>query len=373
MTTNWPEIRSRFPAIERCIYLNTAAGAPMSKYAADDARSYLDEMYSVGDRSWDEWLRRVEQIRAEVARFIGGSPEGVALLPNTSLGVNFAVAMLPPGEVLLLAEDFPSLTLPWLLQKFPPRFIQPDADGVVPLDRIEEAIGPETRYLAVSQVQFRTGFRIDLTALAQLGHRRGLRLVVDATQAMGVFPVDVDRDGIDVLVFSGYKWMTAGYGIAPLYLARPIREGHDLAAVGWRSARVPYDLVADRLDLSRNASALELGHPSFPGIFALGGALRMLREVGAQAIESRVHELTEYLHRRLDEAGVPIRSPRQREHRSGITMVGVADPPLVARRLKDRDVFVSARGKGLRVSTHFYNNHEDVDRMVTELSAIVGD
>ena len=370
---NWAEIRSRFPAIERCTYLNTAAGAPMSKYATDDARVYLDDMYAVGDLNWEDWLRRVEEVRGDTARFIGATPDEVALLSNTSMGMNLAARMLPPGEVLLVADDFPSLTLPFLQQKFLARFVAPEPDGVIPLSRIEAAIGPETRYLAVSFVQFRTGFKANLTALGELCRSRGLRLVVDSTQGTGAFPLDVARDGIDVLVFSGYKWMTAGYGIAPLFIKRDILETRDLAAVGWRSARVPYDLVEDRLDLSRRAAALEAGHPSFPGIFALGGSLRLLRELGSREIESRVTLLTDYLHQCLDQAGVPIRSPRAKEHRSAITMVAVADPPLVARRLKERNVFVSARGKGLRVSTHFYNNHEDVDRFVAELQPIIAD
>src|SRR6185295_14867447 len=100
-------------------------------YATDDARVYLDDMYAVGDLNWEDWLRRVEEVRGDTARFIGATADEVALLSNTSIGMNLATRMLPPGEVLLVADDFPSLTLPFLQQKFPARFIAPDPDGVI--------------------------------------------------------------------------------------------------------------------------------------------------------------------------------------------------------------------------------------------------
>jgi selenocysteine lyase/cysteine desulfurase len=180
----------------------------------------------------------------------------------------------------------------------------------------------------------------------------------------------VSQPGIDALVFSGYKWIGAGYGIAPLYVRKETLEARGLPAVGWRSTKKPYDLTNDRLDLTGEARGFELGHPPFPGIFALNGALQLIDEISIGRIEARVHELTQHLHARMDEAKIPIRSPRAQKHRSGITMVGVDDPAAVAQELKERNVFTSARGESLRVSLHFYNNHDDIDRFASALADI---
>lgn len=367
---NWDEIRQRFPPALNWTYLNTAAGGPVCQYAADAARQYYVEAQAAGDTRWDDWLARMEATRTAAARFVNARPEEIAFVANTSLGLNLAIQMLPPGEVVLLRDDFPSVTLPWINRGFPVRFVEAEADGVVPVERIAEAIGPDTRYVAVGYVQFRSGFRHDLERLGALCAERGLSLIVDATQAAGVFKLDVQSQHIAVLAFSGYKWLLAGYGISALYVSRKILESRPLPAVGWRSAEVPYDLISDRLILTRHASGLELGHPLFAGIFALGGSLRLLQEIGPPAIEARAHELTEILHGALDAHGIPVFSPRGKEHRSAITMVEVSDAPAVAAKLKERRVLVSARGRGLRVSPHFYNNREDVERFVTALDDI---
>ncbi len=365
---DWQAIRKLFPAVERYTYLNTASGGVMSAYAAEAARRYYDEAHTQADVLWDEWCDRAEQVRHQTARFLNADPDEIAFLPNASLGLNLAAHLFDDhGGVLTTEDEFPSDTLPWLQHNHPVRFIPTNADGSVSLKTMAEAIDPQSRYLVTSTVQYRTGFRIDLEALGRLCHSRGLTFIVDATQGIGVFPIDVRRQQIDVLVFSGYKWATAGYGIAVLYIRKEHLAGRALPMAGWRSAREPYVLRNDRLDLAAHTTALELGHPLFPGIFALGGALRLFEEIGRERIEARVQTLTAYLHRRLDEHGVTILSTKNPAHQSGITMLRVEHPKQVVDELKAQDIFVAARGQGIRVSVHCYNNHEDVDRFVETL------
>ena len=272
---DWQAIRALFPAVERYTYLNTASGGVMSAYAAEAAKRYYDEAHTQADVLWDAWLDRAEQVREQTARFLNAAPDEIAFLPNASLGLNLAAHLFDgEGGVLTTEDEFPSDTLPWLQRGYPVRFIPTAADGSVLVETIAEAIDPESRFLVTSTVQYRTGFRIDLAALGRLCRSRGLTFIVDATQGIGVFPIDVQQQQIDVLVFSGYKWATAGYGIAVLYIRKEHLAGRALPMAGWRSARDPYVLRNDQLDLAAHTTALELGHPLFPGIFALGGALR---------------------------------------------------------------------------------------------------
>jgi selenocysteine lyase/cysteine desulfurase len=222
-------------------------------------------------------------------------------------------------------------------------------------------------------VQYCTGFRANLEELGRLCRSRGWHFVVDATQSFGTVPIDTQKTQVDALIYSGYKWVTAGYGIAPVYVRKEILEERALPAVGWRSVKQPYDLINDRLDLTTEARGLELGHPPFPGIFALRGALRLLQEIDIVNIEARIHELTERLHKRMDEMGVTVLSPRKQDCRAGITMLGVPDPKGAAAGLEARNVFVSARGRGIRVAVHFYNNGGDIDCLAEALVGILQD
>jgi selenocysteine lyase/cysteine desulfurase len=371
--TRWEEIRSLFPVLDKCTYLNTAGGGPLSVQAAEQAKTYYDEMVADGDNKWGEWLERVEQTRRHLASVLNCTPEEIAFVSNASQGLNLLADMLDrSGEVLTMRDDFPSVTLPWLHRGYSVRFVSSESDGTIPFESLDKVIGPNTKYLVASHVQYRTGFRFNLEELGDFCRTKGLLLALDVTQSFGVVPIDVKRSGIDALVFSGYKWMGAGYGIAPLFVKREIFQSRGLPAVGWRSAKEPFSMINDRLDLTTEARGLEQGHPPFAGIFALRGALQLMEELSLERIEARIHELTDYLHARIDEANIAIRSPRPLEARAGITMVGVTNPGEIAKKLKERNVFVSARGESLRVSLNYYNNRDDIDRFTSALIDVLG-
>jgi selenocysteine lyase/cysteine desulfurase len=111
----------------------------------------------------------------------------------------------------------------------------------------------------------------------------------------------------------------------------------------------------------------------FAGVFALGGALRLLEEIGLHNIEARVHELTEDLHVRMVDLGVTVLSPRDRERRSGITVLEVSEPKRVATRLQERNILTAARRNGLRVALHFYNDHDDIERFTIAMTDILNE
>jgi len=231
----------------------------------------------------------------------------------------------------------------------------------------QRSLTAETRVLVTSYVQFATGFRQDLVSLGRLCRELKLVFVVDATQGMGVFPINVVDSSIDFLVFSGYKWAQAGYGVGALYLAPRFLNPTSFPVAGWWSARDPEAVINDRLDLKETAAALEVGCPHFAGIFALGAALKLFEDIGQPQIEQRIHELTDYLHQRLEAEGFRIASPQAREQRCGITIVEMCNAPDIVKYLAEKKIIVSARGKGLRVSVHIFNNFADIDRLLAAL------
>lgn len=368
--TDWAAVRAEFPAAARYTYLNAAGAPPVSRRAASEARRYYDEMVADGDLPWPRWVEEVEAVRRRVASLINAHPDEIAFTFSSSHGFTLLAPLFgAPAHVVAMADEFPSGTLPWLQYGDELTFVESGKEGLIAIAAIEASITSRTRAVVSSSVMYRTGFRQDLRALGDACHRRSVPLVVDASQSMGVIPIDVQRDHIDALVFSGYKWTMAGYGIGAMYVSRDVLRSAKPTVAGWWSARDPEAVINDRLDLKTSAAVFEVGCPHFAGIFALGGSLELLDEIGQPQIERRVHELTDYLHERLLAAGFQIASPRDRAHRAGITIVSVKDATTIVEILAKADIIVSARGAGVRIATHIFNSERDIDRCVTALQA----
>jgi cysteine desulfurase / selenocysteine lyase len=369
--TDWLAVRAEFPAAARYTYLNTAGAPPVSRRAASEAQRYYREMLEEGDLRWPAWLEQVENVRARAAALINADPDEIAFTFSSSHAFTLLAPLLgPPAHVVAMRDEFPSGTLPFLQHGHDVTFVESRADGNITMEAVEAAITQHTRAVVSSSVMYATGFRQDLPVLGTLCRRRDVRLLVDATQSIGVFPIDVKAERIDALVFSGYKWTMAGYGVGVMYIARELLRNARVPVAGWWSARDPEAVINDRLDLKEAAAVFEVGCPHFAGIFALGGALELLTEIGLRQVEQRVVELTDYLHARLAAAGFEIASPRERTRRAGITIVRSDRAAAIVEALAQAGIIVSARGAGIRVSVHVFNVERDIDRLVTALQAL---
>lgn len=367
---DWKAARALFPALKKYTFLNAAGGAPLPVPVAEAGAAYYREALEHGDVYWEKWLRRMEESRSELAGLIGASPEETAFTINTSHGMSLvAGALKGRGEVLAMRDEFPSSTMPWLNLGYKMDFAEP-RDGRYPMEAVEKAIKPRTRILVSSYVQYRTGFRQDLEALGRLCRSKGLIFVVNSTQALGAMPVDVRRSGADFMVFSCFKWTMAGYGAAGLYASRRWLGRVRFPQSGWRSVPEPERMDNRATGLKRTASALEAGCAHFAPIFALGAAAKLLRGLGVRNIQERILELDSYLDERLAELGAQSATPRERECRSGITIIKAKDPDKAVARLERMGIMTAARGGGIRISLHFYNNEADIDRLLEGLRAL---
>jgi selenocysteine lyase/cysteine desulfurase len=373
---DWDKIRDLFPATKKFVYLNAAEASPVSILSAREAKTFYDEILTRGDLPWNEWLEKREKIRKKVVELINADKSEIAFTLNTSHGMNLIAGMLKRfgKEVVTMDDEFPSTTLPWLNLGYELRFVKPE-DAVYSIDEIEKNITSNTKILVTSHVQYKTGFKQDLVELGKLCKDRGLIFVVNATQSAGAMPIDVRKANIDFLVFSGLKWMMAGYGIGVFYMDKEWFEKVDYPVAGWQSVRDPFLVDNRKLDLRKEASAFELGCPHFSNIFALGGALDLLNEIGKENVERRIYELGDYLVKKLEELdselSQQIVSPLDRKYRSGITVIGLKNAETIVQELHKKNIVVSARGRGLRVSVHVYNNEEDVDKLMSELGKLV--
>jgi selenocysteine lyase/cysteine desulfurase len=240
------------------------------------------------------------------------------------------------------------------------------------LSDVEKAVDDETVAVAVSHVEYFNGFRNDLRALSEIAHEHGAYLIVDAIQSAGAVRIDVKRDDVDFLTAGCYKWLLGPPGAGYLYVKEELIEKSEPPFVGWRSVKPEVFETIDfweiwKLRLSETASRFEVGSPSFISLVGATEALKLLLNVGVENVERRILMLTGRLIEAVENLGLKLQTPEEQQHRSGIVNFKIAEPEEVAEKLGSKGIVVSARAHGIRVSPHFYNTEEEIDRLIDEI------
>jgi cysteine desulfurase/selenocysteine lyase len=365
---NWDDIRKQFPVTENSIYLNAAAAGPLSRATMAAATEYYQQMMNDADTHWDEWLARREDVRRKVAAFINAESDEIALTTNTSSGMSIIVdALETHGEVISCELEFPVSTLPWMNRRIPVHLVKAVA-GEVRIEDIREAMNVRTGIICLSHVQYSNGLRIDLEELGNA--KGGHALVVNASQSAGAFEIDVKRMQIDALCATGHKWMLSGYGSGFVYLSKELMARSTPRAIGWLSMVDPYSDSNNEIHLRHDAAArTELGCPHFAGMFALGAAVDLITKIGIKNIEQRALALNRLLTTRLIDSGWKVLSPIADEStRSAETLVAAEDPAGLVAKLAERRIIVTKKPQGIRVATHFFNNEQDIERLIEALA-----
>ena len=374
MTTDY---RAEFPVTERWAFFNHASVAPLCRRARDRLRAWSDDMTENGDLNEPAWWREIETVRDGAARLINAERDEIALLKNTSEGIGFVAEGFPwrqEDNVVIVEGEYPANVYPWLHLRNRGVGVKtvPCRGPRIAIEDINAAIDNRTRMLSISFVEFATGFRNDLAALGELCHDRGIDFCVDAIQGLGVFPVDVDAMRIDYLAADGHKWLVAPEGAAIFYVRSDKIEKIRPTSIGWKNVVGWADYSTIDFTLRKDAARFENGSFNTGGFVALGASLSLFEEVGVENIRGAVKEITDHLVDRLKSIGAKIFSAREDDCWSGIVSFGYSklDPREVVRRLRERHVLLSARDGRLRVSPHFYNDREDVERLIDALSEV---
>lgn len=365
---DWGMIRTNFPVTEKFVYLNTAAAGPLSRATAEAGSEYYQQMMADGDVHWNDWLAKREEVRRSVARLINAEPDEIGFTTNTSSGMNLIVdALQGRGEVISCDLEFPVSTIPWMHRQIPVHLVKSVA-GELQTSDVLRAMTSKTGIISLSHVQYSNGFRTNLT---QLGLEKGNHaLVVNASQSAGVFEIDVKEMKIDALCATGHKWMLSGYGSGFVYINRALLAETKPRAIGWLSVEDPYGDRNSEIKLRPDAAARsELGCPHFAGIFALGASVDFLTGVGMANIQERALSMNRILTDRLLETGLTVLSPLGSEdNRSAETLVAIENPAQVVTKLALQGLIVTEKPEGIRVATDFFNNDQDIERLIGQLS-----
>lgn len=375
VSAGWEEFRRQMPVTKKWAYLDHAAVAPLPGPTRAALARWAQDAAENGDISCPAWSRQVEELRALAAELIGAKLAEIALVRNTTEGINLVAEGFPwrPGDnCVTLADEFPSNQYPWM--NLADRGVEtrrvPTDEGRVDLGRLAAACDRRTRIVAISWVSYSSGWRNDLDRVAEIAHQHGALLFLDAIQALGVFPLDVRRTPVDFLAADGHKWLLGPEGAAVFFtrsehldLLRPV-------GVGWNSVAHPHDFSRIELVLKDSAARYEGGSYNTAGMIGLGASLALLARFGSHALAERVLEITDMACRRLNEIGAVILSDRSPEHKSGIVVFDLPGrhPEDICRNCLEQGVVVSCRGGGVRISPHAYNNAVDIDRLIEALS-----
>lgn len=374
--TTLKRFRAELPVTERLAYLNHAAVAPLPRRAVERMTAMAEDVSRTGDQHWADRNRETERVRGLAAQLLGArDPREVSFCENTSTGLS-AIAEgftdWQPGDNVVGAHlDFPSNVYPWMrLADYGAEYRQvPERDGRIDDDELISRIDGRTRMVALSWVQYASGYRCNLARIARACRERGALVVVDVIQGLGALELDVERDLVDVAVASAHKWLLGPEGIGLLYVSDRVVERLRPIRSGWRSMRDQANWTEFRVEFNEGAKRFESGTLNAYGITALGASLEILLEAGKAEVERRVLALTERAAAGLAERGFRLISSREPGETSGI--VTAVHPRHAAddlvRRLAEKGVGVAARAGRFRVSPHFYNTEEEVDRMLAAL------
>ena len=390
--------RDQFPALKEKTFLDAACISLAPRVATEAISQFLDMTLQCPERS--ATLHHIamdearDTARSEVARLINADEDEIALVESTSHGLGLAAQAVPlaAGDRVLLCDlEFMEVAVPWCqLQRRRGICIDvaPNRDGEVRIEDIAERITTKTRVVAISTVQWSNGFRCDLAALSSLCRERNVWLVADAVQQLGAIPLDVRQTPIDFLACGGHKWLNAPFGAGFLYIRREALPKLQPSLAGYLSVEPPKGGWGEYFQtpsitpvaeyrFTEQARRYEIGGTAnYPGAVGLAASLRLIQQLGASRIEKHIYRLTDYLISGLQTLGVKLVTPAEHKYRSGIITFCVgsaaANMELMEQLLEHR-ILVSVRYTsqvgGVRVSCHFYNNIEDLDRLLERVKA----
>lgn len=377
-TIDWDAVRAdEFPVARKWAYMDHAAVAPLPCRSGDVLRHWVDRQESDGVVIWPENGQRLEEIRGTVAALINAHRDEIAFINSTTHGIGLIAEGFPWREgdtVVTAADEYPSNLYPWMNLESRGVGVRQVAsrEGRIWPEDLVRAIDRSTRLLAISHVEFATGFRNDLDVLVELCHERGIALFVDAIQGLGPHRIDVRRTPIDFLAADGHKWLLGPEGAGLMFVRADWIERLRPIGVGWHSVVGSYNAAVPEFRLKPSAQRWEGGSPNMPGLLALGASLDLFFEWGLDAVVDRIADCADAVRELAASAGWSVHGSTRPGDRSAIVVLereGV-DPAAAALALRERHGIVAACRRGrLRISPHVYNDDSDLTRLRSGLSS----
>jgi len=352
--------------------MNSCSLGGLSRRSESYLSEFTERWHDMGASAWyRHWLGRVEDLRGRVAGFLGTTPRELALMPSTSTAlaaVTESVRAEGRNRVICTELDFPTLAYQWMVKPEIELVILRSEDGIgIDPQQFAEAVDERTLYLATSHVFFTTGYEQDLNALGNIARDAGAYSLIDGYQGAGQVDLSLPETGVDFYTAGPLKWLCGGPGLAYLYIRDELVEKLEPRLTSWFATERQFEFDIEGFEYRADARRFELGTPALPTVHTALGGQEIIDEVGIASIVARNRVLTERLISRAEDAGFKLRLAEP-EHRTSIVMILHDDPPGAVKHLAEHDVIVDYRPGFVRVSPHFYNTEEEIDRCIDVLA-----
>lgn len=370
------DTRQEFPIRERYAFLNHAAVAPIPASTQAAISEFARDAAEQGPVNYAAWLHAMGVARDTAGAMIGAEANDICFIKNTNHGLIIVANSInwePGDNVIGLEHEFPANLLPWKnLRQHGVEFrgVPERDDYTYSVEDIAARIDDRTRLISVSWVEYSTGVRNDIEALGRLCRERGILFCLDAIQGMGVLPINVKTLPVDFLMADGHKWMLAPEGCGVLYVRRELISELNDNMTGWCGMKNPQDYDNTEQGYKNSARRFEEGSHNLLAINALGTSLRLLMAAGYDHIQERIRSTTTLLMEQARRKGYHVATPEDWNKRAGIVSLRKdgQDIDAVAKMLlDDHKIVVAARRGFIRVSPHFYNDEEEIERLIAAL------
>jgi cysteine desulfurase/selenocysteine lyase len=371
---DWKKVREDFPVTRERVYFISAGMSPVPTPVLTRIIEEYSKLNTAGDIHWERDIASYKALCSRLAWHMGAEPGDLAVVMNTSTAMSIvAMSLKQEGgdfNVVSVQDEFPSTTVPFEYQGIRMKYVEPEG-ARYPVNRVLDVVDDGTRAVLTSYVQYSTGFRQDLAALGGELKKRGVLLIVNATQAFPIFPVDVKAMGIGALSASLHKWGFIGHAGAVFHTSPEFRKRFPAPMAGWLSVNTEgKDFIHTGKNkpfrLYDSADRYVMGSINYQAINPMGAVMDYLETIGFENIRARIFELTDRLIEGLRSGGMEIVSPiDRRDERSAILSFSPGDDTRgCLRHLADRNIHASYRGGNIRVSVNFFNDEGEIDALI---------
>ena len=400
------QFRAACPLVEKTIYLANCSQAPQSAPVRAAVQSFLDGWAELG-MHWGGWIEEVERARAAFAALIGAQPEDIAIGASVSQLVSSLASALvqpqaPRRRILSSVVEFPGVGQAWhaathaipgwkldLLTGNEDEVIEADrlaatrADqplrhthpsAVVSTQQLVAAIDETTTLVSAPLVSYTNGALLDAETVAAAAHAQGALVLLDAYQAAGSVPIDVQTSQVDFLATGALKYLMSTTGIAFLYVSPRVRQQLEPAVTGWFGRTNPFDFNSAGLDYAPGASRFDLGTPPLINAFAARAGMELIRETGVAAIKAQVDRLSALAYRAAPARGLKILGPQPGTPKGAATAIDAGSPEQahwLEEALRTHGVIASARGEALRLAPHGFTLEAELEQALDQVAALL--
>ena len=380
MLANHSEIRAQFPFLKKFIYLDAAHYTPFPKRVVDKLNDFIIE-YTRDYLNLSEFnMQIIKELKNTCGKLINASPDDITITSSATHGINIfanGIQLNPEdNKVAFLDSEFPAVVYPWLNQESLGRanvLTIPSSKGYANETIIKKAlIEYDVRVFNLSYVQF-LGYRYDVKSIAEFCKKHNIFLVVDAIQATGICPIDVDKMGIDFLCTGNQKWLMSPAGTGFTYVSRKYREYVHPTFMGTTSVNYEFENFLNyKLDFKNDGSIYENSTLNTLGMIGMNESISWFLELGVENIYSHIIKIQDKLVENLDKNKYRVESDLNPEHRSNILIFSHVDSSRnkeIQKKLEEKQIYIALREGYLRLSPHIYNNPEDAEILAAELNS----